>query len=233
MEIEYGAHSIKGKDHFLNEDRYRLLGQHIPLVEQADQGQIFAVFDGMGSAPRGGEAAQLVCDSLISLYKGKRSEPLDHICEKLKEANMVIHGWGRTESGRAPMGAAAGTVAWLTGAELTFIHTGDTSAFLIRDGLSRKITTDHGEGGGIFNFFGRGAEMELEIHTVLMEDDDILIICSDGVSSVLRGATIVDCVMDSLRHSADHAARELCRLAEKRGSRDDITAVVVEMVEFD
>ena len=110
MEIEYGAHSIKGKDHFLNEDRYRLLGQHIPLVEQADQGQIFAVFDGMGSAPRGGEAAQLVCDSLISLYKGKRSEPLDHICEKLKEANMVIHGWGRTESGRAPMGAAAGTV---------------------------------------------------------------------------------------------------------------------------
>ena len=68
MELEYGVHSIKGKKSRPNEDRYRLLGSHVPLVAKAKQGQIFAVFDGIGGAPMGRDAAQSMCDSLVDFF---------------------------------------------------------------------------------------------------------------------------------------------------------------------
>ena len=69
MELEYGAYSITGKTHKINEDSYRLLGNTIPLIAKAGRGQLFAVFDGMGSAPRGGEAANIMSSCLIDFYR--------------------------------------------------------------------------------------------------------------------------------------------------------------------
>jgi len=47
-----------GPRHKFYEDRFRLLCHPIPLVAQGNQGEIFAVLDGVGSAPKGMAAAR-------------------------------------------------------------------------------------------------------------------------------------------------------------------------------
>jgi hypothetical protein len=48
---------MKGTKHKFYEDRFRLLCLPVPLVSEQDRGEIFAVFDGIGSAPKGMAAA--------------------------------------------------------------------------------------------------------------------------------------------------------------------------------
>lgn len=45
--------SLKGTRHQFNEDRYRILSQDVPLVGSQNRGEIFAVFDGIGSTELG------------------------------------------------------------------------------------------------------------------------------------------------------------------------------------
>lgn len=45
------------------EDRYRLLTSDIVLVSRAHRGELFGVFDGIGSAPMGMAVAQAMADS--------------------------------------------------------------------------------------------------------------------------------------------------------------------------
>ena len=59
----------KGTKHTLYEDRYRMLPREIPLVAQRERGEIYAVFDGIGSAPQGRTAAQFMADKLLDFYR--------------------------------------------------------------------------------------------------------------------------------------------------------------------
>ncbi|MCF8038415.1 MAG: hypothetical protein K9K79_03780 [Desulfohalobiaceae bacterium] len=46
------------------------MSRKAPIVQEAERGEeLFAVFDGIGSTQYGGEAAQLMCDSLVNFYR--------------------------------------------------------------------------------------------------------------------------------------------------------------------
>ena len=44
MITSYGICSIKGNKHHINEDRYRLLGSHAPLIPRVGRRNIFQFF---------------------------------------------------------------------------------------------------------------------------------------------------------------------------------------------
>jgi len=50
---------LRGTKHQFYEDSFRMLSRDVPLVENRNRGEIFAVFDGIGSAPEGRHAAQV------------------------------------------------------------------------------------------------------------------------------------------------------------------------------
>lgn len=84
----------KGPRHKFYEDRFRLLCHPIPVIAQANRGEIFAVLDGVGSAPKGMAAAQEVCDGLVRFF-----DPIDQVSDEerllnaiLTSANETIHG---------------------------------------------------------------------------------------------------------------------------------------------
>jgi len=60
MNTSYGICSIKGNKHHINEDRYLLLGSHASLIQRVGRGEIYAVMDGVGGAPRGLAAASTI-----------------------------------------------------------------------------------------------------------------------------------------------------------------------------
>lgn len=53
---------LKGTKHRIYEDSFRMLPRVVPLVESLNRGKIFAVFDGIGSAPEGRHAGQFMAD---------------------------------------------------------------------------------------------------------------------------------------------------------------------------
>jgi len=240
MELEYGAHSITGLRHMANEDSYRLLGNTINLVKAAERGQLFAVFDGMGSAPRGGEAANFMSNSLLDFFRSNRFEnSAIGIKELLLQANLELFCWGQDERARRPEGACAGTLAWFNEKNVTIFHAGDTFGLLLRvdqhDNQYENLTTSQGIGNGIFSYFGIGENILLEIKQIQAEEGDIVVLCSDGIADnrAVSCSLVAEVVRKNILYSPERAANELCRLAKLRGSVDDITAVVIEVIDFE
>lgn len=63
----------KGPKHKQYEDRYALFPLAKQAVKRQDRGEIFAVFDGIGSAPEGMHSAQHICDVLLTYYSQPES----------------------------------------------------------------------------------------------------------------------------------------------------------------
>jgi hypothetical protein len=56
---------LKGPQHRFYEDSFRMLPREITLFKSLNRGEIYVVFDGIGSAPEGRHAAQFMADQLI------------------------------------------------------------------------------------------------------------------------------------------------------------------------
>lgn len=237
MELDYSAFSTKGKSHKFNEDRYRLLGGKIPLVEKSGRGEVYAVFDGMGSAQRGAEAAQYMCDRLFDVYQDETFSATPEVFGALlQNANKTINEWGCMQSASRPLGACSGTVAWFYDGSLLTFHAGDTFALLLHgdcDDASEYeiLTTEHAIGHGLLRYFGMGQFLKIEVRRHEINDGDILLLISDGVMKSVGFKLMAEKVRFWIRHSPQFAAQELCRLSEHYGSTDDITVVLVEVVE--
>jgi PPM family protein phosphatase len=221
---------VKGTKHKFYEDRYRLLPKEVPLVKKAGRGELFAVFDGIGSAPKGMNAAQEICDRLPDFFRdGQYPCSWGGMNQLLLDANRDINAWGMMPGTDRPLGGCAGTVVWLYGLTLYVFHAGDTCTLLIRDGKPRQLTRLHEKDGAIFSYFGLGSYLEIDGEQVNWEDSDRILLISDGVTKVfnpLEAAEFVDEFGD-----IGQAASELVRQSRLKGSIDDITALLLELEE--
>jgi len=224
----------KGKSHY--EDRYRLLTKDIPLVGKSGRGELFAVLDGMGSAPLGMAAAQGVCDDLVRFYREIEifSHDVQGILRLLHEANMAINSWGFVEGSDRPLGGAVGTIAWVRDMQLTIFHAGDTAGVLLcQDQPPRLLTSLHEQGCGVTRYFGMGRKLDIEVTSVPLEYGDLILLVSDGVTKSFSITEAANLILDVFYHTSDAgiAAQELVVRSRSRRSVDDITAMVIEVVE--
>lgn len=220
----------QGPRHKFYEDRYRLLCRSVPLVDQAENGEIFAVCDGVGSAPRGRDAAQEVCDVLVRFYDSALSAPAsaDTMHALLQDANKAIQSWGVITDTDRPQGACAATIVWVDENLFAHVfHVGDTSVLLIRDGTAQALTSSHNDvAGHLTNYFGL-PKLQVETKSIKMEDGDRLLLMSDGITKSLYNQKIANIVEAHSRRSASLEA--LLSAARNAGSGDDITAVLVDI----
>lgn len=219
------------------EDRYRLLPREVPLVAAASCGEIFAVFDGIGSAPRGMSAAQAMADALIEFFRLPAGQEPDvkALYQLLYDANLVITSWGMMPGTTRPLGGCAGTIAWRCDERLTFYHAGDTVGMLLRSGeMPRTLTKLHEQNGGIYRYFGLGETLEIDVVSVPVCEGDLILLMSDGVTKAFSNVEAANLVMEAYDRTDDtaKAAEALATRSRTRKSSDDITVVLVE-VEFD
>lgn len=212
--------------HHPYEDRYRLLSRDIPLVAKKDLGEVYAVFDGVGSAPKGMAAAQTMADCLVRYF----TEPAVNLTKLLYHTNQAIHTWGLREGSKKPLGACAGTVALVRENVLTLLHAGDTVGVLLQSNKPTKVLTALQErGGAIYSYFGIGAELDIKITRAKLEDDDVILLVSDGVTKAFSILEASAMILDKYERtgSCATAINELVELSRRRGSSDDITALAI------
>lgn len=207
------------------------------------------VSDGMGGHEGGDVASALACKSaedymasLLSM-EGEFIE-LDAslaLTEIVENANEAISQYSTEQGipniGATFVGAFIGTnKAWIA-------HVGDSRAYKISRGKIEQITRDHSMVGRMLSdgliteeqaqnhpqrnvidsALGFTAD-DPEMNEVYLGRGDALILCSDGVSTVVSNEDMVKCLQVS--NSVNDAADNLLDLAVKKHTDDNATAVV-------
>jgi protein phosphatase len=137
------------------------------------------------------------------------------------------------------------TLAYSVGIHLFLIHVGDSRAYLYRRGKLQQLTHDHtvaqalADAGHIdqsevrthskrntlTNYLGgfRG-RVKADVRWLQLEDEDRVLICSDGLSDMVDDPGIVACMAS--HPEPDAAALALAQEALDHGGRDNITIIV-------
>jgi serine/threonine protein kinase len=198
---------------------------------------IAVLADGVGSALMGGEAATKVVENFISFFE---SRPRHWTTRKALEEfsrliNRSLYNEGVAKFGRPEFLATAAVVV-LEAGRLTGLNAGDSRVYLSKSGKLTQLSQDHcGSEPGRNHVITRGMGMELDVQPYFFErdlsDGDVILVCSDGISSVLDE--------DAISHglAAASGARSVVNHARQIATEetlDDMSAVVIEVrrVEF-
>ena len=239
---EPAAITDTGCERELNEDRY--------AVVESSSGVAWMVCDGMGGQTGGELAAQLAIDAIRRDLENLPPRP-PHIAIKsaVIEANRIVV-LRRQNQTFSQMGTTV-IAAQFLGPEVVIANVGDCRAYLVRQGAIQQLTTDHTyvqelvDSGKIkiedalnhpqAHILTRclGAQPALEIdisrywiweNEVGEEGSDILVLCSDGLYSMVDDGEIANAVSSS---SPSKACVQLVELAKKRGGYDNITLSII------
>jgi protein phosphatase len=210
----------------------------------------FAVYDGMGGHNAGEVASRTAADVIRKhLEKSSRKAPEDLLCSALDAASGAIYLEARRNRELHGMGTTA--VACMVSEDLraTIAHSGDSRAYLVREGKLRQLTRDHTV---VSELVARGALSPQEavhhpyksvlsrnlggkpragadVTTVELTAGDRLLLCSDG----LTGFAAIDAIEHVVSGAEDpqSAVEDLIELALRGGGGDNVTAVVIEVGE--
>jgi serine/threonine protein phosphatase PrpC len=223
----------------------------------------FIVADGMGGHAAGEVASAMAVDTVRKTLEGARSEidsfkrtPSDagrrSIVQLLQSAVLSAHQAvfqrGQLEADKAGMGTTLDVVL-IAGPEAFVAHVGDSRTYLVRDGRSSQITTDHTvaevlviEGKLtieeaqvsplrtiLVNAIGVSADVGVEMAHVTLKRGDRLLLCSDGLHDYFPAEEEI-----AQKLSADapgDALKDMVELAKTRGGHDNITGVAVQVTE--
>ncbi len=202
--------------------------------------QFWAIADGMGGYP-GGEVASR--EALQCLKEGVAQIGTERVEELLQKAIGASHRWVLHVAQNTPglSGMATTLCCLLLRNGCAYLaHVGDSRIYRLRNGSLELLTRDHSRlvewylGGKLKkrpdkHLLTRGiglesaSQSELAVHG--LEAGDTFLLCSDGLSDLLKIEVIEKTLLDSA--SPEEAGRRLIDEANRRGGHDNITALVV------
>ena len=222
-------------------------------VEQSGDGILLAVCDGMGGHDDGDVASAAAVRVLRKLYQpSSPRNPARVLLKYIEDSHRQLHQAARND-GQVSMGTTL-TAAWLIHGTLAWAHVGDSRLYLQRgidlvqltidqtrnefarrDGRPTTRDGEHLVQNFIYGSRGLGDDPGLRLEhgldsgaEVLREGDRILL-CSDGISSVMSFEDLRATL--GAHDDPQQAAEQLRSNALSRGSRDNLTAIVVRVDE--
>ncbi len=230
--VEQAAFTDTGRQRRANEDA---------MLARAP---LYAVADGMGGA-RAGEIASRTAIDILGLGV-EDGVVRSRIVELVRRANRAVHEAQLSDPELSGMGTTT-TVAHVGGEALTVAHVGDSRAYLLRDGSLRRLTDDHSlveemrrsgrltaeeaanhpQRSIITRALGPDPNVEVDVREFAIQAGDLVLLCSDGLTSMIPESRIVDILRGNAR--LDTAGRALISAANAAGGRDNITVVLLRI----
>ncbi|MGI8607543.1 MAG: Stp1/IreP family PP2C-type Ser/Thr phosphatase [Gaiellaceae bacterium] len=207
---------------------------------------VFAVADGMGGAQAGEVASRLAVAVFREFHEADELDPEQRLQAIIQEANRRIFERARTDTQATGMGTTV--TASLVGEErLSIGHVGDSRAYRIRGGALEQLTEDHSlvadlvrsgrlspeeadthpQRSVITRALGTDPEVDVDTFTVDVEMDEVFLLCSDGLTTMVEDDRILAVVRDAKR--LDHAARSLVKEANRQGGEDNVTVILFRL----
>ena len=211
---------------------------------------LFVVADGLGGHLGGEVASRVAVDTLV--HAAKEEGPDDGIPDRLRTAILRANAAVSERASQDPRLTGMGTTitAVVAGRDRIFLgHVGDSRAYLLRDGELRALTEDHSlvqrmvrEGrltpeqaeihpqrSVLTRALGIDDDLEVDQATVEVTDGDRLLLCSDGLTTMVADEDI-----RKILAGTDHpqaASQALVEAANAAGGQDNITTVVLDVQE--
>lgn len=196
-----------------------------------------AVADGMGGFSNGATAARIATDLFA---RGGIDPSPDGLRDAVLRVNDAILSYARSIS--AQVGTTL-TAAAVQQGVARIAHVGDSRAYLVHSGVAYRVTNDHSLVGELVRDGKLSAEeaqlheqrnvlqravgvtqdLDVDIYEVGIGPGDVLILCSDGLHTMVTDQEIAGAVIRF--PSMTEAAEQLVGLAAARGGDDNITAV--------
>ncbi len=227
--------------------RARAVNQDSLLVVD---GRLYAVADGMGGH-RGGEVASaLALESLA----GNLDEPTTQaLVAGVTSANSAVYRRSAEDPELRGMGTTLIALALIVGPDgqerLAMANVGDSRAYRLREGTLEQITEDHSlveslvrqgritpeeaathpQRNIITRALGVDPQVEVDSWELPAVPGDRFLLCSDGLFNEVE-SDVITAILGRLE-DPDAAVAELVRLANEGGGRDNITCVVVDVLD--
>lgn len=241
MRIRSCAISDVGRKRQKNEDSY--------LIN--DELNLFIVADGMGGHAGGEYASRIAIQTIEQKFqdtaKAASDESESILRSAIQDAGMKIVA--KAEEDRALKGMGTTVIALhLDGKRGLLAHVGDSRGYLFRDGVLEQLTEDHSlvneqvksglitaEEAKTHQFkniitrsVGVTPEVEVDLVTKKLKPGDSFLLCSDGLSNLVEAREMER----ELREKEPIlAAKFMVDLANKRGGDDNITLVLIEVLD--
>jgi protein phosphatase len=177
------------------------------------------------------------------------SESENRLMTAIRLANRQIYEHSLKSQDLRGMGTTVVGALFSADARKMYVgHVGDSRAYMIRDGVISQLTRDHSLVNDYLkvmpdmpedqrselpkNVITRALGMQDSVEVDLLAHEarlgDVFVLCSDGLSGMITDAEIME-VASAV--DLDSACRGLTALANEHGGEDNITAVVVRIVE--
>ena len=215
---------------------------------------LFVVADGMGGHAGGEVASQTAVEAMERSFPPAQATP-DDLVDAVRWANRAVWRKAEEEAELRGMGTTVTAVALIEDAgheRLLVANVGDSRTYLLRDRSLTQVTLDHSvveelvrlgqiteEEAAIHpqrhvltRVLGMGPDVEVDVFPVdPFYTGDRFVLCSDG----LFNEVTEEAIAATLNRFPDpqEAARDLVAQAKANGGNDNITVVVIDVVEDD
>jgi protein phosphatase len=223
---------------------------HVGLVREINedacldqpQRRLWAVADGMGGHTVGDFASRMVIEALSNVAS---PNSLEGFVADTRERLQTVNQQLRAAAAVRNVEMIGSTVVVLLACDgyCAYLWAGDSRIYLYRNGRLRLLTRDHSQveelksrglvsadaihhraRHGVTRAVGAVDTLDLDEAIVEVNDGDIFLLCSDGLSNEVSEQEIGSALLPG---NCRRASEALVEMALKGGGRDNISAVVI------
>ncbi len=209
------------------------------------------VCDGMGGQAAGNIASKIAVERITSAFSENLSPRLNEkqlatfLKAAAESANMAIYDKARSDEELSGMGTTLVCAVIKEGSCLV-AHAGDSRLYLFRDNCLIQMTSDHSvvqsmvDNGHlteeeakthpskniITRALGVHSRIDVDINDFSVKENDIILLCSDGLTNCVDDAEITKVLTES---EPENISEILIDKANSGGGFDNITVVTIKI----
>ncbi|WP_455715585.1 Stp1/IreP family PP2C-type Ser/Thr phosphatase [Anaerosporobacter sp.] len=227
----------------------RKMNQDFVFCEQNQIGSLpnlFIVADGMGGHKAGDFASRFSVENVVEYIRNSKiTSPIRLFEEAIKETNTLLLKEAKENQSLEGMGTTF-VISTIVDETLYVANIGDSRLYIIHDDI-KQITRDHSlveemvQNGEIdknearfhpnkniiTRALGASGEANPDFFEVALKKEDIILMCSDGLSNMVDDAEMY-AIVTSKKERVNNAVIALVEKANEYGGKDNITAIVVK-----
>lgn len=238
--FDFASQTDKGKVRAKNED----------FIAYFDtfNGHVFVLCDGMGGHNAGDVASELAVESVRDYFNDDYySNPFEAIEGAIIYANEMVYKHSIANNHQNGMGTTI-VLILIRDDRVYYGHAGDSRLYLYKNNVLDQMTLDHSHVQHLLSQ-GRISKKEAQKHprrnqitkalglskhfepeispkAIIPEDDDILLLCTDGLTSLVSDKEMQS-VLES-HHDLNGKATKLISKANKKGGDDNISVQIIK-----
>lgn len=247
--LNVAQRSDVGRQRQVNEDSMVSLIPEDPQV-MAKKGALFVVADGLGGHTAGDVASEMAVNTVKDAYYADENDEVSaSLLQAMKRANLAIYQANQSKNPSPEKNKMMGTtcVAAVLIADTVYVaNVGDSRAYIVREDQVIQLSQDHSmvaeqiraglltpdqarehpQRNLIYRCFGEKADVEVDLFSEAVQEGDLLVLCTDGLSNLVSDEELQEIVQ---RFGPQESVYHLVERANEHGGPDNITAIVVRV----